>query len=268
MEECANLEGFLPLQQSPVYAAAAGAMGARLRWIDLGVGQALALERYRLRVVLRGPLWSGSPNQATCISAVRRLARWPGLTVVTPGEPLAGFGLVPLVTPSHHAIWDLSGDLRQGMSVKWRNRLTAALGQGVAVHPGDLLSLDHLVRAEARQRSLRRYRALPEAFTSALDPGALRLWEWRDGREIGAAMAFVVHGGSVSYHLGWASDAARKVGAHGVMLAQAAQALAAEGLRWLDLGLVDTQASPGLARFKLGTGAALHRLGATLMVLP
>jgi hypothetical protein len=52
------------------------------------------------------------------------------------------------------------------------------------------------------------------------------------------------------------------------MLARAAEALAAEGLRWLDLGTVDTEAAPGLARFKLGTGARLRRLGATCLVLP
>ena len=44
--------------------------------------------------------------------------------------------------------------------------------------------------------------------------------------------------------------------------------LRAEGVRWLDLGSVDTEAAPGLARFKLGTGAALKRLGATCLVLP
>ena len=49
---------------------------------------------------------------------------------------------------------------------------------------------------------------------------------------------------------------------------QAAQALRAEGVRWLDLGSVDNEAAPGLARFKLGTGARLCRLGATCLVLP
>ncbi|MGL4236328.1 hypothetical protein [Tabrizicola sp.] len=53
-----------------------------------------------------------------------------------------------------------------------------------------------------------------------------------------------------------------------MMLTRAAEALAAEGVRWLDLGSVDTEAAPGLARFKLGTGAGLRRLGATMLVLP
>jgi hypothetical protein len=81
-------------------------------------------------------------------------------------------------------------------------------------------------------------------------------------------MAFVRHGATATYHLAWGSDAARAAGVHPVMLTRAAEALVAEGVRWLDLGSVDSEAAPGLARFKLGTGARLHRLGATMLVLP
>jgi hypothetical protein len=52
------------------------------------------------------------------------------------------------------------------------------------------------------------------------------------------------------------------------MLFQAAVALREEGVRWLDLGSVDSERALGLARFKLGTGAGLKRLGATMLVLP
>jgi lipid II:glycine glycyltransferase (peptidoglycan interpeptide bridge formation enzyme) len=109
---------------------------------------------------------------------------------------------------------------------------------------------------------------LPEGFSRALDPGALRLWQWRQDGQLGAAMAFVRHGTSASYHLAWGSDAARSTGVHGLMLTRAAEALFAEGVRWLDLGSVNTESAPGLARFKLGSGAALRRLGPTLLVLP
>ena len=49
---------------------------------------------------------------------------------------------------------------------------------------------------------------------------------------------------------------------------QAALALRDDGVRWLDLGTVDTDVAPGLAHFKLGTGAELRQLGATVWVLP
>lgn len=256
-----NGEDFEPFQQSAVYAAAAAALGARLRWLELGAGRALAVERGRLRLVSRVVLRGTGAEQRR---ALRQLARWGGMTVATPEGAVAGLGLIPLVTPMHQAIWRLGPDLRAGMAGKWRNRLVAAEAS-VQVRQGDAATLDRLIREEAAQRRARGYRALPEGFTRALDPGTLRLWDWRRGE---AAMCFVRHGASATYHLGWASAAARAAGVHGVMLARAAEALRDEGVRWLDLGSVDSEAAPGLARFKLGTGAELRRLGPTMLVLP
>ncbi len=181
---------------------------------------------------------------------------------------MAGLGLVPLVTPVHHAIWALEGDLRAGLAGKWRNRLVAAERAGVQVQPAGRDGLEALLAAEGAQRRMRGYRALPAGFTRALPEGSLRLWGWRHAGAFAAGMGFIVHGSSATYHLGWASEAAKAAGVHGVMLLQAAEALRAEGVLWLDLGQVDTEAAPGLARFKLGTGADLRRLGATCLVLP
>jgi hypothetical protein len=268
MFDCLPSGAFLPFQQSAPYAAAVAACGARVAWHDLGCGRALAVERGRMRLISRGPVWGIEVTEAERRHALRRFARWPGVTIVTPEAGIAGFGLVPLVTPMHHAIWELGPDLRLGMAGKWRNRLTAVERAGVRVGRGDRATLDQLIAEEAQQRQKRRYRALPEGFSRALPDDALRLWEWRQGGAIGAAMAFVVHETSATYHLGWASDAARGAGVHGLMLTRAAGALWAEGVKWLDLGAVDTEAAPGLARFKLGAGARLVRLGPTMLVLP
>lgn len=264
MVDGAETRGFVPFQQSEAYAAAARAMGARAVWLDVDGGRVLAVERGRLRLISRVCLDGAAGGQRR---ALRRLARWPGITLATPEAGVAGLGLIPLVTPMHHAVWRLEGDLRAGMAGKWRNRLVAA-ERGVRVRRGDAGTLDRLIAEEARQRAVRRYRALPGGFLRALEPGALRLWEWRQGGGMAAAMAFVVQDGTASYQLGWASGAARAAGAHGVMLARAAEALMADGVGWLDLGSVDSEAAPGLARFKLGTGARLKRLGATCLVLP
>jgi hypothetical protein len=268
MRKCDGFEGFLPFQQSLPYAVAAGASGARVTWVDLDGGRALIVERGRLRLVSRGPVWDQPCGLDDQRRALRRLARWPGLTVATPEVALQGFGLMPLVTPMHQAIWRLRPDLAAGLAGKWRNRLRASERGGVAVSPGTPATLDRLEANEALQRRARGYRSLPVAFTRALPSEALRLWEWRQDGEVAAAMAFVRHGRSATYHLGWASDAARRRGVHAVMLMAAATALQAEGVDWLDLGSVDTDRAPGLARFKLGTGAMLRQLGATVLVLP
>jgi Acetyltransferase (GNAT) domain len=259
---------FLPFQQSAAYVEAARACGARTEMVDVGPGTALAIERAGVRMIFRGPVWTGVVAADERRRAIRRLARRFGPTIVTPEEPAAGFGLVPLVTPFHHAIWDLAGDLRPGLDPRWRNHLAGAERRGLAIARAGLATLDDLLRADLLQRQARGYRTMGVAFSRALPPGAVQLWEWRQDGVLGAAMCFVRHGTTATYHLAWASPAARSLAVHQVMLWQAALALRAEGVRWLDLGSVDTEAAPGLARFKLGTGARLRRLGATCLVLP
>jgi hypothetical protein len=264
----ADAPGFLPLQQSAVYAAAARACGARTQVIDLGLGRALAVERAGVRMVFRGPVWWAPTGAGDRRQAIRRLSRRVGVTVVTPEELVAGFGLVPLVTPLHHAVWDLSVDLRAGLDPRWRNHLAGAERRNLAIGPGGAAMLEALLAADLDQRRARGYRTLPASFTRALDPAALRLWEWRHDGALGAAMCLVWHGETASYHLSWAGPAARERSVHQAMLWRAALALRGEGVRWLDLGSVDSEAAPGLAQFKLGTGADLKRLGPTLLVLP
>jgi hypothetical protein len=259
---------FLPLQQSAVYAAAVRSCGARTRWADLGDGTALVVERTGVQMVFRGPVWNGTVGEKQRRETIRSLARRIGITVVTPDKPTAGFGLVPLVTPLHHAIWDLAGDLRPGLDPRWRNHLSAAERRGLSIAQGNATTLEGLLAKDMPQRRARGYQTLTAGFSRALDPASLRLWEWRQDGALGAAMCFVRHGTTASYHLAWAGAAARQRSVHQAMLWQAALALRDEGVRWLDLGSVDTEAAPGLARFKLGSGAGLQRLGATCLVLP
>jgi Acetyltransferase (GNAT) domain len=247
--------------QSTPYAVAAAAMGARMGRAMIDSQQVQWLDRRGLRLVPRGPLDA---------QGLRQLARHWGATVAVPEVAVQGLGLVPLVTPQHVALWDIGPEpatLLKRMNGKWRNRLVTAKGV-VAVRKGNAATLGALLVAEGVQRAKRGYRALPAAFTQALPWGAVRVWEWRPRGQIQAAMCFVRHGKAATYHLGWAADAARAQGVHGVMLWQAVLALRAEGVQMLDLGLVDHDAAPGLARFKLGTGAALHGLGPTVLVLP
>ena len=133
---------FLPLQQSAAYAAAVTGCGARVRWLEGGV---LAVERGRLRLVSRVAL-----DRA----GLRRLALWPGLTVVTPEDGVAGLGLVPLVTPLHHAVWALGPDLRAGMARNWRGHLRQAERAGLRVGRGDAGTLEALIAAERLWRTI------------------------------------------------------------------------------------------------------------------
>jgi len=262
------------LQQSWDYGQAARALGAGVRRARVadGLGEiavAQVLDRCGLRLINRGPVWlrAVDPAQKRCV--LRALARGP--TLATPEDVVAGFGLVPLLTGRFHAIWALDPSpeaLRAGLERRWAGRLAAAGRAGVQAATGHGKVLDLLIREEAAQRRRIGYRGLPPDFPRHLPPRALRLWHWTKDGSTAAAMAFVRHGDAATYQTGWAGPAARRCGVHQAMLWQAALALRDEGVRRIDLGTVDTEAAPGLAHFKLGTGADLRRLGATAWVLP
>ena len=269
--------GVAPLQQSWRYGAVAAAMGARVgravvRDGAREVAVAQVLSRRGLRLLSRGPVWldcadpDPDPDQRRAV--LRRLARAPAPVIATPGEAVAGFGLVPLLTPRHHAIWDLTpapDALRAAMAPKWRIDLMLAEKAGLRLSQAPA-ALEALIAAEAAQRSARRYHALPPAFARSW--GASRVLSWSVGGRVEAAVQVLCHGSWASYHLGWASEAGRAARGHWAMLWAMALWLRARGVRAFDLGCVDTEAAPGLARFKLGTGAALVRLGPTCLVLP
>ncbi|GHC45234.1 hypothetical protein [Neogemmobacter tilapiae] len=248
-----------PMAQSWDYGQAMAVLGARVRRFVFGETIAQVLERPGLRLVNRGPL---GPRAGPML---RRLARHWGVTLATPEHALPGWGRMPLITPRHQAIWRLDPDadaMRGNLSAKWRNRLLRAEERGLRITHGQVASLNELLTAEAIQRQQRGYRALPGAFAIHW-PGEKLLLEWREGGQMQAGMLFLRHGAWASYHIGWASDRGRAVFAHGPMLWKAARILSDQGISTLDLGTVDS-ANPGLAHFKLGTGAELRALGPTV----
>jgi hypothetical protein len=196
-----DFDSFLPLQQSPVYAEALARLGAVPRWVDLGCGKALVIERGRLRMVMRGPVWSDGCLAPDRRKALRGLARWPGVTIATPEEDIRGFGLIPLVTPLHHTVWQLGPGLRAGMARNWRNHLSRAERSAVRITRGDGATLDQLIVAEGHQRA----QAALSGAARGLHPGPVRRLPAALGMaQVGAMQAgwrFVVHGTSASYHL-------------------------------------------------------------------
>ncbi|MCA3510907.1 MAG: GNAT family N-acetyltransferase [Rhodobacter sp.] len=262
------------LQQSWDYGQAARALGAGVRRARVADGQgeialAQVLDRCGLRLINRGPVWLRAVDPAQKRRVLRALVRGP--TLATPEDAVAGFGLVPLLTGRFHAIWSLDPSpevLRAGLERRWAGRLAAAERAGVQAATGHGKVLDLLIREEAAQRRRIGYRGLPPDFPRHLPSRALRLWHWKKDGGTAAAMAFVRHGDAATYQTGWAGPAARRCGVHQAMLWEAALALRAEGVRRIDLGTVDTESAPGLAHFKLGTGADLRRLGPTAWVLP
>lgn len=191
-------------------------------------------------------------------------------------EALRARGFVPLRAPAEVAEWTISGSaetLRKRMRKTWRHDLDAA------EHAGLKLSLTHmptasdhwLLLAEQAQARAKRYRGLPLWLTRAwatLHAKDTLLIEARSHGVLVAGMVFLRHGDVASYQISQTTPLGRQLGAHRRMLWRAAEHFAQCGVSRLDLGTIDRVAAPGLAQFKLGTGAQPRRLGGTWVCVP
>ena len=261
-----------PLQQSRLYAELLTALGRETALIETGVGRLLTVRRGPVSYAARGPVWTLSDAEAR-VDFLRR--HGPLILVDENSGPdvLRAAGYRPLLAGTEHAILTLDGDLLGRAHGKWRHAAKQGqhAGLDLQIRPFELGRDLPLLLAERKQRRAKGYRGYPSAFTQALamtDPDAvLTLSAMKDGERI-AGLIFLVHGTGATYHLGWTSAEGRRLCAHHAGLVLAARALAAQGVKTLDLGRIDRQEAPGLARFKLRTGARAVVLGGTWWRLP
>lgn len=282
------------MQQHPRYGAACIAWGRDAQWAAIShqgapVGGALALIRQVGRLggaalISRGPVWvPDATGRTEALKALRRDAPVTGLRALfltaedtSQTAPLSAAGLVQVQTPMHVAELDLTApDLvrRAAQSVKWRNRLVVAEASGLRIRRTALPpDPNHwLLRNEAAQQRAHGYRGLPPAFAAAwasTAKDAAQLFVAHTGGDPLAAMLVLIHAPSASYHIGWSGPEGRALNAHNLILWRATTWLAARGIARLDLGTVNTEDAPGLARFKIGAGAAVRPLGGAWLGAP
>ena len=270
-----------PFQQSWTYGEAARRAGARVLRLDLRAeGRTIALaqgitRRFVFPVTLfsMGPVWIGEPSADARASALRLLRKsGRGLVICTPSDKLGNAsleasGFTDVMTPGTFAVMDLGKGLRGRMQGKWRNRLAAAERKGFEVHAvKNDAAFQRLYTHDQAQRKKRGYRALLVAFTEhwcSVAPESVMLLTAGKASDPMAAMLFLRHGSSATYHIGWTSDEGRTCHAHNLLLYRAGKKLATKGVTRLNLGLIDTETAPGLARFKLGSGARPVKTGGT-----
>lgn len=256
-----------PLQQSAEFAATLALCGQRAARLDDGT---LALTR-RIGGIPVALLSRARLDPQLLPDMLARAGLRRHLILMNPDTACQGLerlGAVPLITPAHVAELDLTGDLMAGLHQKWRNRLRHARSQGLRVTQGPLpLDPAHwLLTAEAAQQRARGYRNWPTAMTLAYaraNPGAAQLFTARQRGTPVAGLLILNHGMAASYHIGHSTPAGRAASAQTLLMWQAMTWLAAQGVTRLDLGPVETEQTPGLTRFKLGTGARTRPLGGT-----
>lgn len=281
----------IPLQQHPVYGLALQAFGATAQQIYFShggtpIGTALVIRRkffgiIRAATLFRGPLWH-SPDLSTatklaCYTKLRAIFspwRWNFLLILpeVPAETktLTGFKLAGMkrIMSGFSTAWlDLRPEentLRARLKGKWRNQLVGAERSALSISVGGRKAhaYDWLLKQEKTQRDNRRYQATPlglvPAFVGSATPqsgtGVVSVTAILNRKKIAGAI-FLLHGNSATYHIGWAGDEARALNAQNLILWQGMLALKNKGIKFLDLGGLNTLDLAGIARFKLGTGA-------------
>lgn len=267
----------LPLQQHPNFAAALHRLGQPVRMQGLDQKTSIVvLKRFGVTFASRGPIWPGSTPTDEKASQLRqcglRLVNADGFDPAT--YRAAGFRLIN--TPAFMAELSLKGspaDILAGAIGKWRNVWRRGQGSDLSYSQERFARHKHdwILRADSTQQRQKGYRALPHALIEAYAanrPKDVIVQTAHSKTDPVAAMIFLLHHPVATYHLGWASDHAKRLGAHHYMLMDAASKLNARGFTRLDLGYVDTETAPGLARFKIGTGAIVRPLGGTWLKLP
>lgn len=283
------------LQQGWAYGEALAAGGTavhRLLARD-GRGRPVALaqiaERRLLRCrrvlfLLRGPAWvEPSTREAAEPGLLRAIsARFGRPTLVWTPElvgPLARLhNRRPFVTGYSTGWIDLASDeavLRSRLRGKWRNQLRRAeRADGLRVaEVGGGETLAWLLRGNEAHRRRVGYQGLRPPFLAALAAAAVR------GRDLLALVAsegstpvagvlLVRHGASATYEVGHATERGRELAATNLLLWRAMLDLKRRGARWLDLGGLNTDRAPGIARFKLGLGAEVVTLAGTFVLRP
>lgn len=285
------------LEQAWAYGAAVeSAQGLRAERGLIGQGgeplalvQAFCAERLFARIarVLRGPIWLIDPLEdpraaEVCAAIARQFRRrrfgdflfWlPEL----PDEPrsatmLRAQSLRPVVT-GYSSIWlDLRPpleDLRAGLHGKWRNALRqaekAGFDVGVTSNPR---RLEQSLQLYDRFRHKKRFVGPKGDLIAALahhDREAVVALTARRGGDPVAGVILVRHGKAATYLASWTSDAGRVGQAHNLLLWRGIETLKAGGTDWLDLGGVNTESQPGIARFKLGLGGEVFTLTGTYL---
>lgn len=274
MFDAAPSAPIVPLQQSAGFEQALRSLGKSVQRLEDGT---LVLRR-RFGLVPVHMVTRPQIAAPSSMLSVMRALETKGPVIIAPEAPmpLERIGALPLVSPGTVAVLDVTPDhdtLDAGLHQKWRNRLRHARAQGLSVTRQNMPDDPQhwLLQTDLRQQAQRRYRNWPVTVTLAYgreNPGQAKLFTAHLHGAPVAAMLVLRHGSSATYHIGHADHVGRATSAHTLLMWRVIGWCKAKGIEQLDLGMLDTENAPGLARFKLGTGAQPKRLGGTWLWWP
>ncbi len=251
-------------------------MGRRVQYLDVdGACPVLTVQCFKQLLTSRGPIWR---DRCDTDSAARALgaSKLRMINAERPdGATFTKAGLRMIMTAASVAELNLGGSSQDRLTAtrgKWRNiwRRAQNTRMKTTMQAFDPMAHHWLLAADLAQQRQKRFRAMPHDVIGALHAADPR-HVWVQTASIAdtpiAGMLFILHHPVVTYHLGWTNPQGRQSGAHHHMIMAAADYFAGRGFQRLDLGTVDTEQAPGLARFKIGTGATVRPLGGTWLRL-
>lgn len=263
----------LPLTQSEAFQRTCDALGLTTTRIESTAGTCLVQTRKlpligAFHLASRGPVVEDMSALAAIVQAVREQTRGP-LVINAPAATMK-FGGLKIANGADLAIIDLTSPshMRARLHQKWRNQLNKAEASDLAVRarPLDPTRDKWFLDAEAKQQKARGYKSYPTGFLLAyasVNKGQARLFTASSAGEDVAAMLVLQHGAMATYQAGVTTDIGRQKCAHNLLLWTIMNDLYDQGVRRLDLGRADL--SPGLRRFKQGSGAAIETLSGSFL---
>lgn len=233
-----------------------------------------------LALIMRGPVWLADMSdtiKCDCYDAIRQSIpiSWPRACLIMPEveDTSALNNQSAMVSGYSTVIIDLSLDeemLMQQLDGKWRNRLRAAQKEtDLDVVPVGLKLPQYrwLLEKEIDQRSSIGYKAisldLVPAYQSFCGKNSLAISRADYRGKTVAGIICLLHGNTATYHIGWSDEMGKDAGAHNLLMWHMMLQLKKRGIRWFDLGGVNTEDGAGIARFKIGTGGEVITLPGT-----
>ena len=146
--------------------------------------------------------------------------------------------------------------LLKGLAPKWRNQLNSATRSGLSIEVSSCSEeVGWLLQRHEEHMKQQRFVAPGYEFLSEFhraDPQNFLVLRAVVANEPVAGVGIVKHGQAATYLVGWSSLDGRNLNAGNFLLWHAMLQLRKLGCLWLDLGGINEEQSPGVARFKRG----------------
>lgn len=274
--------------------------GAALRQLGAGVDRAVIYKKdvpiamvqiirrkflkfFDVSTIHRGPVFMKDISQEDQALVLKLLLKeyprkFRSFTIITPEEDtkvLSEGGRRQIYTGYTTIIIDLTKseeELWEMLKSKNKNKIRKAEKNNLKINMSDHQHqhMDFILGKEQQQQQSAQYNGLPPDFTvsyaklSSKNDGVVSFFAYKaDAKPHDLPVAGAVclrHGCGATYHIGWNGSEGRSLQAMNYILWQMIKNLKEMNVKFLDLGGINTDQAPDLARFKLSFGGSIKFL--------